>query len=103
MKMKTGSKLLKTGSKLILIENSTLLMDNIKIDGTPTKIKMHPFLHCISRFLKVHPKQIYKISTRSFISCFTLVFTSADIIFHKYLELHSILSEKKFLLAKVEI
>ena len=39
----------------------------------------------------------YKIqSTSYFISlCFTLVFTSADIVFHNFLELHSTLSEKK--------
>ena len=35
--------------------------------------------------------------TSSFISyCFTLTFTSADIIFHNFLELYSTLSEKLF-------
>ena len=96
----------KTGSKLILIENSTILMDNIKINGIPTSnesMKNTPFLHCISSFLKVLPIKICKISTRFFISCFILVFPSADIIFHKYLELHSTLFEKRFLSAKVGI
>ena len=37
-----------------------------------------------------------KMTTKSFISCcFILALTSADIIFHKFLELHSTLSEKK--------
>ena len=36
-------------------------------------------------------------ATRSFISCcFILAFTLADIIFHKFLELHSTLSKKRF-------
>ena len=61
---------------------SLFLTGNIKMDGMPTKITL--FLYCI-RYT----------ATRSFISCcFILAFTSADIIFHKFLELHSTLSEK---------
>ena len=56
-------------------------------------------LHCIS-VLKVILIKSYKIqlATSFFISCcFTLAFTSGDIIFYKFLELHSTLSEKIFL------
>ena len=57
--------------------------------GIPTKNeKCTPFLHCILSFEDT--------TTRSFASCcFILAFTSADIIFHRFLELHSILPEKK--------
>ena len=37
------------------------------------------------------------VTTSFFISCFASVFISADIIFYKFLELHSILSEENFL------
>ena len=56
-----------------------------------------PFLHCISSFEGTSYKSLYDTATSSIISCcFTLAFTSADIIFHKFLELHSTLSEKDF-------
>ena len=41
-------------------------------------------------------KKIEGTATSSFISCFASVFTSADIIFYSFLELHSTLSEKHF-------
>ena len=42
-------------------------------------------------------KNLQDTPTRSFISCFILAFTSADIIFVKFLELNSTLSEKEIL------
>ena len=58
----------------------------------------------LGRAWKYQPKSKRKIqvkiklqdtATRSFLSCcFILDFTSADIIFHNFLELHSTLSEK---------
>ena len=40
-------------------------------------------------------KVLLDTATRSFVSCFLLAFTLADIIFYKFLELHSPLSERK--------
>ena len=40
-------------------------------------------------------KVLLDTATRSFVYCFLLAFTLADIIFYKFLELHSPLSEKK--------
>ena len=60
---------------------------------------MHAFLHCISSFGGTSYKNISDAATSSFISCcFILAFTSADIIFHKFLGFHSTLFEKRFLL-----
>ena len=58
-------------------------------------------LYCIYivwQVLKIFLIIIHKIQPSSSFNsyCFTLVFTSADIIFHKFLELHSALSEKSF-------
>ena len=53
-----------------------------------------PFLHCIPSFEGTLDKKFLRTATRSFI-LFLLIFTSADITFHKFLELHSKLSEKK--------
>ena len=50
--------------------------------------KYMPFLHCISSFEGTSYKHLKDTATSSFISCFTLDFTSVDIIFHKFLELH---------------
>ena len=59
-----------------------------------------PFLHSNSSFEGTSYKNLQDSHqlTSSFISyCFTLAFTSAaDIIFHNFLELHSALSEKRF-------
>ena len=41
------------------------------------------------KICKIQPPDLYFL-------LFLLTFTSADIIFHKFLELHSTLSEKKF-------
>ena len=56
----------------------------------------------VFQVLKVPLINIYKMqiptSASYFISCcFILAFTSTDVIFHKFLELHSTLSEKRFL------
>ena len=56
--------------------------------------KHMPFLHCISSFEGTSYKHLKDIANSSFISCFTLDFTSADIIFHKFVELHYL--KKKF-------
>ena len=59
------------------------------------QMKNTTFLHCISQLLRVLlKKNLWDTATRSFI-CFVLHFTPADIIFHRFLELHSTLSEKK--------
>ena len=56
-------------------------------------------LHIVFQALKIALIKITKVTATSlFISfCFALAFTSADIIFHKLLELNSTLSEKRFL------
>ena len=61
----------------------------------PKLNKKHiPFLHCISSF----EGYIKDTATSSFIYCsFILSFTLADIVFHKFLEFHSPLFEKRFL------
>ena len=54
-----------------------------------------PF-YIVFEVLKVLFIKIYDTATSSFISyCFTLAFTSADIVFHNFLELHST-SVKRF-------
>ena len=68
------------------------LKDNIKMDRIPTKIKWKFW-----RYLTVFLIQNFKIQPRSSISCcfYYQAFTSsADIVFCKFLELHSTLSEK---------
>ena len=76
------------------------LTANIKMDRIPTKIKWKInmlFLHCISGFEGTSFKKIVRYSHQTFyFMLFLLVFTSADIIFHNFLELHSALSEKRF-------
>ena len=57
--------------------------------NTPT------YSHCISSFEGNSCIKICKMSHQSLIFSFILVFTSADIIFHKFLELHSTLSARK--------
>ena len=47
-----------------------------------------PFLHCISSFEGYNHQIFYFL-------LFLLAFTSADLIFHKFLELHSTLPEKE--------
>ena len=54
------------------------------------------FLDYLSSFEGTSYKNPKDRATSSFISCcFTLAFTSAVIIFHKFLELHSTLSARK--------
>ena len=55
-------------------------LSNVKLDAVPTKLS--------STSYNFQPPVM-------FFSCFTLVFTSVDIISHKFLELHLTLSEKK--------
>ena len=61
-----------------------------------------PFLHCISSFGATSHKNLKDTATRYFYSLFLVFisFTSADIIFHKFLKLHSALSEKQRFLSK---
>ena len=75
---------------------SQFLTDNIKISRITTKIKwkMQPLFTLYFKFWRYFLLKFVRWATISFISCFILAFTSADIIFHKYLELHST-SEKK--------
>ena len=75
-------------------------MDNIKTDRIPAKIKWKymPLLYCVSSF----EDTIIKICKTEPPDLLFLVFNSfyasiADIIFHKFLELHSELSVKKYL------
>ena len=60
-----------------------------------------PILNCISSFEGSSYKRLQDIATSSFFSCYftiTSAFTSADIFFLRLvLELHSTLSEKRFL------
>ena len=57
-------------------------------------MKKTPVLHCISSFKGTYKK----LQETAIISCcFTSAFTSAYIIFYNFLELHSTLSEKRFL------
>ena len=69
------------------------LTDKIKMDRIPTKIKWKivSLLHCISVI------KTCMISHQIFyFLLFLLAFTSADIIFHKFLELHSTSDKKIF-------
>ena len=52
--------------------------------------------YIVFQVLKVLLIKICKIQSLDLLFLFLLAFTSADIIFHKFLELHSTLSEKKF-------
>ena len=75
------------------------LKDIIMLDGISSKNKWkHTFsLHCISSFEDTAHISFYNTVPRSFSSyCFTSVFRSADVIFHNFLELHSIPSETRF-------
>ena len=86
------------GNRIFLVtKNCTLtllfLADNIEMDKIPTKIKWKymSLLHCISVI------KICMISHQIFyFLLFLLAFTSADIIFHKFLELHSTSDKKIF-------
>ena len=72
---------------------SLFLIDNIKLDGVPTKIKWK--IHTLLYFkFKVPLIKIYKINHQIFYLLLFYIVFSADIIFHKFLELHSTLSEK---------
>ena len=54
-------------------------------------------LYCILSFEGAPYQNVKDTATSSFITCcFTLAFTSADIIFHKILEFHSTLFGKRF-------
>ena len=69
------------------------------VGGISSKIKWKytSFLHCISSFEGTSHIFFYNTVTSSFSSyCFTSVFTSADVIFYNFLELHSTLSEIRF-------
>ena len=56
-----------------------------------------PFSHCISSFEGTSYKKLQVTAISSFISCcFTSALTSADITFYKFLEVYSLLSEKRF-------
>ena len=74
------------------------LMDNIKMDRIPTKFKWKintcPF-YILFQVLKVIFIKICKIHPLDLLFLVFVAFTSEDIIFHKGLELHSTLSEKK--------
>ena len=60
------------------------------------KITCHFYI--VFQVLKVLLKSLYDTPISSFICyCFALAFTSADIIFHNFFELHSVLTENKFL------
>ena len=69
----------------------------MKMNRTPTKVKWKntfPF-YIVFQVLKVFLIKRSKNSHQIFFCLlFLLAFTSADIIFHKFLELHSTLSEK---------
>ena len=74
-------------------------MDIIRLDGTPSKIKGKyiPYLHCSSSFEGASRIFFYNAVIRSFSShCFTSAFTSADVIFHNFLELHSAYLKEDF-------
>ena len=66
------------------------LTDNIKMNRILTKI-----FYIVLQVLKTLLIEICKIQSLNFYLLFLWAFTSADIIFHKFLELHSTLSEKK--------
>ena len=69
-------------------------------DGIPAKIKwkLHASFTLYFGLEGISYKNLQDTATSSFISfCFTLSFTSTDIIFHNLLELDSTLSEKRFL------
>ena len=75
------------------------LKDIIMLDGISSKNKWKYtfFLHCISSFEDTVHIFFYNTVARSFSSyCFTSVFRSADVIFHNFLELHSVPSETRF-------
>ena len=80
--------------------------DNInKVDKKKYQPKSNekciPFLHCISSFEGNFSKNLKDAATTDlfyfwlFLLGVALAFTSADIIFQKFLELHSTLSEKQ--------
>ena len=79
-------------------KNTTLLLtDNITMNRIPTKIKWKttcPFYIVVQVLKKLLIKSC-KNSHQIFSLLFLLAFTSANIIFQKFLELHSTLSEKK--------
>ena len=58
--------------------------------------KYMPFVHCISSFEGTSYKKFVRYSHQIFYFFLLLAFASADIISHKFLELHSTLSEKRF-------
>ena len=68
------------------LRSSLFLTDNDKLDGTPTKNTCSFYI--AFQVLKVFFMKVYKIEQAP-IFCFKLAFTSADIIFHKSLELYS--------------
>ena len=73
------------------------LMDNIKIEYQPkSNEKYIPFLHCISSFEGPFYKNLQDSHQVFHFFLFLLAFTPAGIIFGKFLELHSIICEKKY-------
>ena len=56
---------------------------------------MHLLFTLYFRFEGTSYKNMYNNPSYNISYCFMLAFTSEDIIFHKFLELHSTLSEKK--------
>ena len=76
------------------------LMDKTELDGISSKIKWKIYaclVHCISSFEDASfKKYMIDTATSSFVSCcFLSAFTSADIIFYNFLELHCAFSNKK--------
>ena len=71
----------------------------IKMDGIPTKSmkNTHPLaFYIVFKFWRLLLIKILGYSHWIFyFFCFMLAFTSADIVFHQFLELHSTLSGKK--------
>ena len=55
----------------------------------PRRMEYHPIHLLFILYFKFWRYFFVKQATRSFICCFIVAFTSADIIFHKFLELHS--------------
>ena len=75
------------------------LTDNIKMGKTPTKMnwKIHVPFTLYFMFWKYSLQKIVKYNHQIFFFLlFLLAFTPADIIFHKFLELHTHYLKKRF-------
>ena len=76
------------------------LTDNIKMDKIPTKInwKIHALFTLYFKFWKYFLQKVVKYNHQVFyFLLFLLAFTSADVIFQKFLELHTHSKKKIFL------